>query len=87
MSSKGASGGILILFDKRMVEWVEEYIGDFTVACSLQTWKTVMGFCWILWFQHSFGEKTFVGGNDQASFSMGVTKLHRGRLQFNSLLE
>ncbi|KAG6666005.1 hypothetical protein CIPAW_01G000700 [Carya illinoinensis] len=33
LPSKGASGGILIMFDKRVVERLEHCVGDFSVAC------------------------------------------------------
>ncbi|KAF5461248.1 hypothetical protein F2P56_021060 [Juglans regia] len=34
LPSNGASGGVLVMFDTRVVERVEECVGDFTVACS-----------------------------------------------------
>jgi exonuclease III len=36
--ANGASGGILLMWDKRVVEKVEECIGRYTVACSLGLW-------------------------------------------------
>ncbi|XP_042952212.1 uncharacterized protein LOC122289294 [Carya illinoinensis] len=34
LDSKGASGGILVMWDKRAVNLVEECIGEFSLACS-----------------------------------------------------
>lgn len=32
----GASGGILFICDRRMVEKVEEWVGKFTIACAFK---------------------------------------------------
>lgn len=29
----GASGGILVMWDKRVVEKIEDFLGDYVVAC------------------------------------------------------
>ncbi|KAG6637440.1 hypothetical protein CIPAW_11G178800, partial [Carya illinoinensis] len=36
LASNGASGGILVMWDKRVVVKMEEFIGDYTVACSFE---------------------------------------------------
>jgi hypothetical protein len=33
-ASRGTSGGILITWDQRVVEKVEERVGEFNIACS-----------------------------------------------------
>jgi len=42
--SRGASGGILLMWDSRVVEKVEERIGEFIVACSFRNVED--GFSW-----------------------------------------
>ncbi|KAG6646425.1 hypothetical protein CIPAW_07G008100 [Carya illinoinensis] len=37
LASNGASGGIVVLWDRRVVERVEEFIGNYTVACSFKS--------------------------------------------------
>jgi len=37
LASCGASGGILILWDRRIVEKLDEYVGEFVVACSFRS--------------------------------------------------
>lgn len=44
MPSKGASSGVPIMFDKRVVARLEECVGDFTVACSFENVEG--GFHW-----------------------------------------
>ncbi|KAG6628379.1 hypothetical protein CIPAW_14G010000 [Carya illinoinensis] len=41
LPSKGASGGVLIMFDKRVVDRLEDCVGEFTVAFSFEN-----GFQW-----------------------------------------
>jgi hypothetical protein len=36
LGANGASGGILLMWDRRVVEKVEECVGRYTVACSLR---------------------------------------------------
>ncbi|KAG2688583.1 hypothetical protein I3760_09G102600 [Carya illinoinensis] len=36
LASNGASGGILVIWDKRVMEKIEEFVGDYTVACSFK---------------------------------------------------
>ena len=36
LASNGASGGILVMWDKRVVEKMEEFVGEYTVACSFK---------------------------------------------------
>jgi hypothetical protein len=36
LGANGASGGILLMWDRRVVEKVEECIGRYSVACSLR---------------------------------------------------
>ncbi|KAF5463070.1 hypothetical protein F2P56_019016 [Juglans regia] len=44
LASSGASGGIVVMCDRRVVEKVEDYIGRYMVACSF---KSVLdGFMW-----------------------------------------
>jgi exonuclease III len=43
-ASRGAFGGILILWDKRVMEKIKERVGEFTVACSFR--KVENGFSW-----------------------------------------
>lgn len=33
LASLGASGGVLLMWDKRVVEAVEDCVGNFSVAC------------------------------------------------------
>jgi len=44
LGANGASGGILLMWDRRVVEKVEECIGRYTVACSLR--NTGDNFVW-----------------------------------------
>ncbi|KAG6634121.1 hypothetical protein CIPAW_12G097200 [Carya illinoinensis] len=44
LPSKGASGGIIVMWDKRVIELVEESIGEFVVACSFKSLED--GFGW-----------------------------------------
>jgi exonuclease III len=37
LGAQGASGGILIMWDRRVVEKVEEWVGCFTAACSFRS--------------------------------------------------
>ncbi|KAF5467563.1 hypothetical protein F2P56_017374 [Juglans regia] len=37
LASSGASGGVVIMWDRRVVEKVEEYIGRYMVACSFKS--------------------------------------------------
>ncbi|KAF5471907.1 hypothetical protein F2P56_008670 [Juglans regia] len=37
LASSGASGGIVVMWDRRMVEKVEDYIGRYMVACSFKS--------------------------------------------------
>jgi hypothetical protein len=37
LASCGASGGILIMWDRRIVEKIEVYVGEFVVACSFRS--------------------------------------------------
>lgn len=41
LASKGAPGGILLLWDMSVVNLVEEFVGEFLVACSLVMWMMV----------------------------------------------
>ena len=36
MDSKGASGGILLMWDRRVVEKIEEVVGQFSILCRLK---------------------------------------------------
>lgn len=36
LASRGASGGILIMWDRRIVEKIDVYVGEFVVACSFR---------------------------------------------------
>ncbi|KAG6667899.1 hypothetical protein CIPAW_01G132400 [Carya illinoinensis] len=44
LPSKGASGGILVMWDKRVVECIDEFIGEYSVGCSFKNSKD--GFLW-----------------------------------------
>ncbi|KAG6644474.1 hypothetical protein CIPAW_08G057000 [Carya illinoinensis] len=44
LPSKGASGGIIVMWDKRVVDLVDEYIGEFVVAGSFMSLED--GFVW-----------------------------------------
>jgi exonuclease III len=37
LGSRGASGGILLMWDRRVVEKVEEYVGRYVVACAFRS--------------------------------------------------
>jgi endonuclease/exonuclease/phosphatase family metal-dependent hydrolase len=37
LASRGASGSILIMWDRRIVEKIEVYVGEFVVACSFRS--------------------------------------------------
>lgn len=32
-----ASGGVLVMWDRRLVEKLQEFVGDYTVACSFRS--------------------------------------------------
>jgi hypothetical protein len=36
LGSSGASGGILLMWDRRVVEKIEECVGRYVVACSFK---------------------------------------------------
>lgn len=36
LPSSGASSGILLLWDKRVVETIEVYVGEYVVTCSFK---------------------------------------------------
>ncbi|KAG6663989.1 hypothetical protein CIPAW_02G060000 [Carya illinoinensis] len=44
LPSKGASGGIIVMWDKRVVDLVEESVDEFVVACSFKSLED--GFMW-----------------------------------------
>ena len=44
LASSGASGGMVVMWDKRVVEKVEEYIGSFLIACAFKCVSD--GFSW-----------------------------------------
>ena len=44
IASRGASGGIFLMWDRRVVEKIEEHVGKFYVACSFKKIKD--GFSW-----------------------------------------
>jgi hypothetical protein len=44
LPSRGAAGGILLMWDRRVVEKVEVYVGEFVVACSFK--NVVDAFSW-----------------------------------------
>jgi hypothetical protein len=44
LASNGAAGGILLMWDRRVVEKVEAYVGEFVVACSFKNVSD--GFSW-----------------------------------------
>ncbi|KAG6649501.1 hypothetical protein CIPAW_07G216700 [Carya illinoinensis] len=37
LASDGDSGGVLVMWDRRMMEKIEEFIGEFTLACSFKS--------------------------------------------------
>jgi hypothetical protein len=37
LGSRGASGGILLMWDRRVVEKIEEYVGRYVVACAFRS--------------------------------------------------
>ncbi|KAG6626350.1 hypothetical protein CIPAW_15G041600 [Carya illinoinensis] len=37
LAAKGASGGILVMWDRRVVEKIEEFVGVYSVACSFRS--------------------------------------------------
>lgn len=37
LGSRGAYGGILLMWDKRVVEKIEDCVGNFMVACSFRS--------------------------------------------------
>lgn len=43
-TSKGAFSGILLMWDRRVVEKIKKCVGEFTVACSFKNVED--GFCW-----------------------------------------
>jgi exonuclease III len=43
-ASRGAPGSILLMWDRRVVEKIEEYVGEFSVACSFRNVED--GFSW-----------------------------------------
>lgn len=51
LGSVGAFGGILVLWDGRVVEKVEEAVGQFSVSCKFQNVEDqfVWAFFWCFW--------------------------------------
>jgi hypothetical protein len=47
-ASRGASGGILPIWDRRVLEKIKEHVGEFIVACSLRNVED-LGFCRGFW--------------------------------------
>jgi hypothetical protein len=47
MGASGALGEILLMWDRRVVQKVEEYVGRYIVACSLR--NTNDNFCMAVW--------------------------------------
>ncbi|KAG2705942.1 hypothetical protein I3760_05G081100, partial [Carya illinoinensis] len=37
LAAKGASGGILVMWDRRVMEKIEEFVGVYSVACSFRS--------------------------------------------------
>ncbi|KAG6652322.1 hypothetical protein CIPAW_06G176400 [Carya illinoinensis] len=55
LASNGVSRGVLVIWDRRVVEKMEEFIREYTVACSFRSvednfmWAFFyVGFCWYL---------------------------------------
>ncbi|XP_042950267.1 uncharacterized protein LOC122282377 [Carya illinoinensis] len=44
LNPNGASGGVLVMWDQRVVEKLEEFVGMFTVACSFRS--VIDGYMW-----------------------------------------
>lgn len=44
MAANGASGGMLVIWDQRVVEKIKKFIGFFTAACSFKSVSD--GFLW-----------------------------------------
>ena len=40
LGSVGASGGVLLMWDNRVVEKLEEAVGHFSVSCKFKNWWT-----------------------------------------------
>jgi hypothetical protein len=54
LASRGASGGILLMWDRRVVVKTEMYVGEYVVACSFKNIVDgfFLGFCGGLWAQY-----------------------------------
>jgi hypothetical protein len=37
LGSVGASGGILLMWDRRVVEKIDEVVGDFSISCRFRS--------------------------------------------------
>ncbi|KAG2701660.1 hypothetical protein I3760_06G055400 [Carya illinoinensis] len=53
--SKGASGGIIVMWDRRVVEMLDHYVGEFMVVCQFKSVDD--GFEWV--FAGVYGPKVY----------------------------
>ena len=64
LESVGASGGILLMWDNRVVKRLEEAVGTLSISCKIS--KCVlwfqMGFLWCVWSSQECRETSALGG-------------------------
>lgn len=53
--SKGASGGILVIWDGRVVEKIEECVGEYIVACSFINIEDGFSSVFVGVYGHNYG--------------------------------
>lgn len=38
----GASGGVIVMWDRKVVELLDHFVGEFLVACHSRVWMVVL---------------------------------------------
>jgi hypothetical protein len=49
LDSRGASGGVLLMWYRRVVEKINEFVGGYSMAITFRNVEDHLGFCWCLW--------------------------------------
>jgi hypothetical protein len=49
LDSRGASGGVLLMWYGRVVEKINEFVGGYSMAITFRNVEDHLGFCWCLW--------------------------------------
>ena len=48
LDARGSAGGVLVIWDKRVLEGLEAEVGSFSISCSFKNYEE--GFVGLLWF-------------------------------------